>query len=108
MKPYLFGELLALVIGVWLMVVAFVVYGWLLLKRQKQMFNQIVDQLLKGQGTPATLPEAKPEEVVTEIPPKPETTEPVRLEISRDEPLSKYENFVPDENVDVSFVDKKE
>ena len=102
MKPYLFGELLALVVGVWLMVVAFVVYGWLLLKRQRRMIDLVMQQLPQAQMGPAREQSAQ----ITPI--KPETTEPVHLEISRDEPLSKYENFVPGENVDISFVDKKE
>lgn len=91
MAPYLFWELMSLVVGVWLMVVVFVVYGWLLLKRQKQMFMQ----MMQGEAS-----EAKPAE--------PNEEQPVRLEISRDEPIAKYANFVPGENVDVSFVDKKE
>lgn len=103
MKPYLFGELLILIIGVWLMVVAFLVYGWLLLKRQKRMVNLVLERL----------PEQKTAPMSPELPQEPEqkkveTAEPVHLEISRDEPIAKYENFVPGENVDISFVDKKE
>ena len=92
MAPYLFWELLSLVVGVWLMVVVFVVYGWLLLKRQKQMFVQ----MMQGSVPSASKTSQSEEE------------QPVRLEISRDEPIAKYANFVPGENVDVSFVDKKE
>ena len=90
MTPYLFWELMSLVIGVWLMVIVFVVYGWLMLKRQKHMFEQIL-------GTSGVSKSTE-----TEC----QDTPPVRLEISKDEPIAKYENFVPNENVDVSFVDK--
>ena len=107
MKPYLFGELLVLIIGVWLMVVAFLVYGWLLLKRQKQMFAQILTHLEGKTETPQSeeTEQKEPEETQSQ---KNEEEEPVHMEISRDEPISKYENFVPGENVDISFVDKKE
>lgn len=93
MAPYLFWELMMLVVGVWLMVIVFVIYGWLLLKRQKKMFAQIL-------GTTKV-----PEKVVEE---EAEKAPQVRLEISKDEPIAKYENFVPEEGVDVSFVDKNE
>lgn len=92
MAPYLFWELMMLVVGVWLMVIVFVIYGWLLLKRQKKMFAQIL-------GTVKI-----PEKTETEL----EKSAPVRFEISKDEPIAKYENFVPEEGVDVSFVDKNE
>jgi len=92
MTPYLFWELMILVVGVWVMVVAFVVYGWLLLKRQKKMFVQLLQKVAGGETNSAVPPESKR----------------VRLEISKDEPMAKYENFVPEEGVDVSFVDKNE
>ncbi len=92
MAPYLFWELMSLVVGVWLLVVVFVVYGWLLLKRQKQMFLQILQGPMADQAKSFVAGEEKP----------------IRVEISRDEPIAKYANFVPGENVDVSFVDKKE
>ena len=37
MAAYLFWEFIILIVGVWLMATLFFVYGWLLLKRQKQM-----------------------------------------------------------------------
>lgn len=89
MTPYLFWEFMILVVGVWTMVVAFVVYGWLLLKRQKQMFMQMT-----AEQSGKTLAESDA------------ASQPVRLEIPKSEPISKYENFVPGEGVDVSFVDK--
>ncbi|MBQ3695854.1 MAG: hypothetical protein II938_02655 [Alphaproteobacteria bacterium] len=88
MAPYLFWELIILIVGVWLMAVLFFVYGWLLLKRQKQMMAQFL---------PPQTPSAESKE--------PEA--PVHLEISKDEPLSKYKDLTPEE-ADVSFVDKDE
>ena len=92
MAPYLFWEFMILTVGVWAMVVVFVVYGWLLLKRQKQMFIQIVGE---KNGASSESDSAA-------------STQPVRLEIPKSEPISKYENFVPGEGVDVAFVDKDE
>ena len=92
MTSGLFWELMILVVGVWLMVVAFVVYGWLLLRRQRKMFVQILQMVSVSEPNTPDLPEVKK----------------VRLEISKDEPMAKYANFVPEEGVDVSFVDKSE
>ena len=87
MAPYLFWELIILIIGVWLIAVLFFVYGWLLLKRQQKMIHDFLQ---------------------TQIPLKPqEETPPIRLEISKDEPISKYKDMTPDE-ADISFVDQKE
>ena len=89
MAPYLFWELMILVIGVWLMAVLFFVYGWLLLKRQQKMI-----QTLLATQTPSPA-------VSTNDAPL------VHLEISRDEPIGKYKDLPPD-SADVSFVDKNE
>lgn len=86
MTPYLFWEFVILIVGVWLMASLFFVYGWLLLKRQKQMMIQLFSLKCSEEK-----PVAKPE--------------PVQLEISKNEPLSKYKDVSPDE-VNISFVDE--
>ena len=93
MTPYLFWEFMILVVGVWLMVIVFVVYGWLLLKRQKQMLEQLLGQFSSEQLSALKM-STEPQMA------------PVHMEISKEEPISKYENFVPAEGVDVSLVDK--
>lgn len=90
MAPYLFWELIILIVGVWLMAVLFFAYGWLLLKRQKQMMKELL-----------TLSQNPPE-----APQNPEPT--VHLEISKDEPINKYKDISPEQVADVSFVDKNE
>lgn len=100
MKPYLFWELMTLVAGIWVLVVVFVIYGWLLLKRQKQMMNQLLHPSPEVKET--KIPDEPKEEQKTD------EVKPTRLEIARDEPMAKYENFVPEEGVDIAFVDKKE
>jgi len=87
MAPYLFWELVILIIGVWSMAVMFFVYGWLLLKRQKTMMHDLIQNQMPSKSQ--------------------EETSPIRLEISKDEPISKYKDMTPDE-ADVSFVDQKE
>ena len=89
MAPYLFWEFIILITGVWLMAVLFFVYGWLLLKNQRKMFQDILN-------TKASLPSKSSED-----PPS------VHLEISKDEPIGKYKDLAPDESVDVSFVDQQ-
>ena len=86
MAPYLFWELIVLIVGVWLIAALFVVYGWLLLRRQRKM----IQDFIALQGAAPT-----PQE---EVPP-------LRLEISKEEPISKYKDLTPEE-ADVSFVDK--
>lgn len=88
MTPYLFWELIILIVGVWAIAILFFVYGWILLKRQRKM---ILD-LMKMQNIASD---------------QKEESKPVHLEISKDEPISKYENLKPEE-ADVSFVDKNE
>ena len=88
MAPYLFWELIILIVGVWLIAVLFFVYGWLLLKRQRKM----IQDFFKMQSA----------SVVEQ-----EESAPVKLEISKDEPISKYKDLTPEE-ADVSFVDKDE
>ena len=90
MAPYLFWEFIILIIGVWLMVALFVVYGWLLLKRQKQMMQAFFKP---------TFMSSHGEE---------ETASTVHLEISKDEPIAKYKNLTEEDQLDVSFVDKNE
>ena len=92
MAPYLFWELIILIIGVWMMAVLFFVYGWLLLRRQKQMMLELMHT--KGKET-------------TKETPEPTTTPTVHLEISKDEPLSKYKDIAPETIEDVSFVDQE-
>lgn len=92
MAPYLFWELIILIIGVWMMAVLFFVYGWLLLRRQKQMMLELMH--------------TKVEETTKETP-EPATTPTVHLEISKDEPLSKYKDIAPETIEDVSFVDQE-
>lgn len=93
MAPYLFWEFIILIIGVWVMAVLFFVYGWLLLKRQKQL----VKELLSNANVKLTDDLAK-----TEVAPA------VHLEISKDEPIGKYKDVAPEDVEDVSFVDKNE
>lgn len=96
MAAYLFWEFVILIAGVWMMAALFFIYGWILLKRQKQIMAQIFPSL-KQTKSKAENPEAAPQPNPT----------PRHLEISRDEPMSKYQDVSPDE-VDVSFVDKSE
>ena len=92
MAPYLFWELIILIIGVWMMAVLFFVYGWLLLRRQKQMMLELIHSNMEK--TIKQTPESTP-------PPT------VHLEISKDEPLSKYKDIAPETIEDVSFVDQE-
>jgi len=86
MAPYLFWEFVILIIGVWLMAVLFFVYGWLLLKRQKQMILMLLGEKVSEKKT-----QTEPE--------------PVHLEISKNEPIAKYKDMSPDEAT-VSFVEE--
>ena len=88
MAPYLFWEFIILISGVWLMAVLFIVFGWILLKRQQKMIRDFM-ALQGNEASPAA--ESKP----------------VQLEISKDEPIAKYKDLTPEE-ADVSFVDKNE
>ena len=45
MAPYLFWELMILAVGVWLMAVLFFVYGFLLLRHQKQMIQTVLQAI---------------------------------------------------------------
>ena len=90
MTPYLFWEFIILIVGVWLMAILFFVYGWLLLKNQQKMFARLL-KLTASTPAPSEQGEAS-----------------THLEISKDEPISKYKDMTPDESVDVSFVDKQE
>ncbi len=92
MAPYLFWELIILIIGVWMMAVLFFVYGWLLLRRQKQMMLELMH----------TKVEETTKETLESTPPPT-----VHLEISKDEPLSKYKDIAPETIEDVSFVDQE-
>ncbi|MBQ4471750.1 MAG: hypothetical protein II942_00670 [Alphaproteobacteria bacterium] len=104
MAPYLFWEFIILIVGVWLMVALFIVYGWALLKRQQHMIHAILEKLnLADTPTPTPQP-AEPAET------QPESNEekPKRhIYISRNEPISKYKDLEKDESVIVSFVDDK-
>ncbi len=97
MAAYLFWELLILIIGVWLMATLFFIYGWLLLKRQKKMMTDFWAIL----ETTKTLP---PKELTQEEP----EPEPIHLEISKNEPIGKYQNLSSERPVDISFVEEKE
>lgn len=99
MAPYLFWELIILISGVWVMVVLFFVYGWLLLQRQKRMIQAFLQQ------TTHNFPNALPTEQTVPIAPSDKVQE---MTISKDEPISKYKDLNPDENINVSFVDTKE
>ena len=87
MAPYLFWELVILIVGVWTIAVLFFVYGWLLLKRQQKMIRDFIGMQFSR------------EEKLKEAP--------VHLEISKNEPISKYKDLTPEE-AEVSFVDKNE
>ena len=92
MTAYLFWEFVILIAGVWLMATLFFVYGWLLLKRQKKMMMQFL-----------SLRESEKIENKPKLEDEPKV-EPVQLEVSRNEPISKYRDLPPDA-VDVSFVE---
>ncbi len=91
MAPYLFWELIILIVGVWMMAALFVVYGWLLLRRQKQMMKELLD---------AVLPKENQNESDASTPV-------IHLEISKDEPIGKYKDVAPEDVEDVSFVDQE-
>ena len=91
MAPYLFWELIILIVGVWFMAALFVFYGWLLLKRQQKMIQTLLAR---------TNPQHPTEPPAEELPKKP-----VELVISKNEPMLKYKDMEPDESVNVSLVD---
>jgi len=98
MAPYLFRELMIIAIGVWLMAVLFLVYGFLLLKKQRKMFDFFYEKL---QGH--TLPVQEADKDIT-----PASDDIQSISISKDEPIAKYKDMPMSESVDVSFVDKEE
>ena len=98
MAPYLFWEFIILIAGVWLMTILFFVYGWILLRRQKQMIDRLFSSPKQPQLDQPERPQPDTEQ--PNLPPR-------HLEISKDEPLSKYQDVSPEE-MEVSFVDKSE
>ncbi len=90
MAPYLFWELIILIVGVWMMAVLFFVYGWLLLRRQKQLIKDLLPLI------PAKINPDQSESAPT-----------IHLEISKDEPIGKYKDVSPENVEDVSFVDQE-
>ena len=98
MAPYLFWEFIILIAGVWLMTILFFVYGWVLLKRQKQMIDRLF-------ALPKQPQSDQPEKFQSDT--EQADLSPRHLEISKDEPLSKYQDVSPEE-MEVSFVDKSE
>jgi len=96
MAPYLFWELVILIVGVWLIAVLCFAYGWLLLKRQQRMIQDLFVKL--------NLPSSLPQKQEKSVPKK----EPVNLVISKNEPMSKYKDMEPDESVTVSFSDEEQ
>jgi len=92
MAPYLFWELIILIVGVWMMAALFVVYGWLLLRRQKQMMKELLSIAPQKENQ---------DEVNTASAPA------IHLEISKDEPIGKYKDVAPEDVEDVSFVDQE-
>ena len=88
MAPYLFWEFIILIVGVWLMAILFIGFGWVLLKRQQKMIRDFM--ALQNSSAPLA-----------------QEPKPVQLEISKDEPIAKYKDLTPEE-ADVSFVDKDE
>ena len=92
MAPYLFWELIILIVGVWMMAVLFFAYGWLLLKRQKQMMQELLNSAPQEQPLPSSEDSPAPT---------------IHLEIAKDEPIGKYKDISPEDVEDVSFVDQK-
>ena len=92
MASYLFWEFIILIASIWLMIILFAFYGWLLLKYQKRMMSDFLKIVEKRE------PDSEEKEEAPSV----------HLEISKDEPLSKYQNLNPDDQVDVSFVDTNE
>lgn len=89
MAPYLFWELLILIVGVGLIAIMFFVYGWILLNRQKKMIQSVLELL--GPRIPETR--------ANEEPPK-------QIKISKNEPIGKFKDMPVDDNVEISFVDE--
>ena len=100
MAPYLFWEFIILIVGVWAIAVLFFVYGWLLLKKQRTLVQRI-----EALYQPVSTPSEKPQNAADDLPEKPSQQ---NIVISKDEPISKYKNLNPSEDVTVSFVDKNE
>ena len=104
MAPYLFWEFIILIVGVWVMAVLFFVYGWLLLKKQRNLVQRI-----EALYPPApTLPHNTQDSSGGLANDLPEKTSQQNIVISKDEPISKYKDMSPSEDVTVSFVDKNE
>lgn len=107
MTPYLFWELMILITGVWLIAILFFIYGWVLIKKQKQMlhdFYQFLATQSPLQETPPFQHNEQDEPDEQEETPEPE---PIHIEISKEEPISKYENMNPQNPVDISFIDEE-
>lgn len=107
MTPYLFWELMILITGVWLIAILFFIYGWVLIKKQKQMlhdFYQFLATQQPLQETPPFQQNDQDEQEEQEETPEPE---PIHIEISKEEPISKYENMNPQNPVDISFIDEE-
>ena len=97
MTPYLFWELLFLGVGVWLLAVVLVVYAWILLRRQKQMIDDIVALLKSNNWQP------KPTSTLGDL--RPTIEDEKSIAISKDEPISKYKDVTISDSVNVSFVE---
>lgn len=104
MTPYLFWELIILITGVWLIAILFFIYGWVLIKKQKQMLHDFYQFLATQSPLQETPPFQHNEQEEQEETPEPE---PIHIEISKEEPISKYENMNPQNPVDISFIDEE-
>ena len=104
MAPYLFWELMILTIGIWVMSIVFVIYGFLLLRQQKRLFDKYLNSPKSAQQDELPFrPVGEPEDATASTP-EPEQN----ITISKDEPISKYKDLLTSDSVNVSFVDKDE
>ena len=107
---------MALTIGVWLMAVLFFIYGFLLLRRQKQMIQRVLKIILPPEESKFGFRPVISEEDVYTSSSEHDTSNgsssdiPVQktISISKNEPLSKYKDMVVDDNTTISFVDPTE
>lgn len=80
-----------LAITMWIGYVVFVVFSWKMMMRQNQVFSYILARL------------DKMDEYLSA---RPKNVQETSLSITKDEPLSKYQDVTLPDGIDISFVEK--
>ena len=98
------GKIMILSGTLWIFAVAFIIYAWIIQKRQQLLLKYIAGRLKHIES----LLQPAPQSPATEPAPsrkkntKPETS----ITIDKNEPLSKYETVTLPDEININFVDR--